>query len=228
MNDGPLVILMDLDNTLLDSDGVKADVDGWLARDLGEPLRQRFWELYEDVRRAIGIVSYPLTLERLHQEAPAAHAYIRGMDFLTRYSSGQRLYPGALAALAHLRRFGRVAVLSDGDLWFQLKKIDESGVGRAVDGNVHIFMHKEEHLDEVRYRFPASHYAFFDDKPALIAAVKERLGADVTTVWLRQGAYARAGGEGLRPRPDITLDSIAQAQQLTEAELRGFAAGSRQ
>lgn len=220
----PLVILLDLDNTLLDTDGMRADFDAYLTGTFGEGLRRRFWELYEDVRRDLGVVSFPAALERLHHEAPHAHVYSQGTDFLMRYRFRRRLFPGTPQALRHLRRFGPLVLLSDGDPWFQLKKAADSGIARAVEGNVLIFTHKEQHLEEVRHRYPAAHYAYFDDKPWLLAEVRRRMGVGVTTVWLRQGAYARAcSGEPLGV--DLVLDDIAHATRLTEAHLRGCAPG---
>ncbi len=223
--DTPLVILLDLDNTLIDSDGVKADFDAYLAGTFGDALRGRFWELYEDVRRDLGVVSFPAALERLHHEAPRTHVYSRGTDFLMRYRFRQRLFRGALPALRHLRRFGPLVLLSDGDPWFQLKKAADSGIARAVQSNILIFSHKERHLDAVRHHYPAAHYAFFDDKRALLAEVKQRMGAGVTTVWLRQGAYAARPTDDIPSPPDVILDTIAQARWLTEAHLSGCIPG---
>ncbi len=217
----PLVILLDVDNTLLDNDAVKTDLDRELAAILGEPLRTRFWQLYEDVRRDLDVVSFPVTLERLHNEVPDEHIFRRVTDLLMSYPFQTRLYPGALAALRHLRRIGVPVVLSDGDPWYQAKKISDSGIGQAVRGNVLIFTHKEEHLDDVRHWYPADHYAFFDDKPRLVAETKRRMGTDVTSVWVRQGSYAVQGWGELRPEPDLVLDHISDARRLTEADLLG-------
>jgi len=221
----PLVILLDVDNTLLDNDGLKADLDSHLAESLGEPLRGRFWELYEEVRRDLDVVSFPVVLERLHHEAPDAHAFRRLTDYLMRYPFKKRLYAGATAALRHLARLGTLVVLSDGDPWYQAKKITDAGIARIANGNVLIFAHKEEQLEDVRRWYPARHYAFFDDKPRLVAGIKQRLGETVTAVWVRQGSYARPGWGALPPPPDLVLDDIARARWLTEAQLTGRAPG---
>lgn len=221
----PLVILIDVDNTLIDNDGVKADIDRYLAETFGEPSRGRFWELYEDVRRELDVVSFPVVIERLQHEAGSAGAFARLTDYLMRYPFRERLYPGALAALRHLRRFGPLVVLSDGDPWYQGKKIGDAGIGRAVGGNVLIFTHKEEHLDDVRRWYPAAHYAFLDDKPRLVSGIKRLLGAEVTAIWVRQGSYAAPGWGGLDPPADLTLDAIAGARRLAEAQLLGRAPG---
>jgi FMN phosphatase YigB (HAD superfamily) len=221
----PLVILLDIDNTLLDNDELKADLDRHLAASFGDPLRGLFWDLYEEVRRDLDVVSFPVVLERLQQEAPDAHAFRRLTDYLMRYPFRKRLYPGAATALRHLARLGALVVLSDGDPWYQAKKITDSGIARRAGGNVLIFAHKEEHLEDVRRWYPARHYAFFDDKPWLVAGIKQRLGDAVTGVWVRQGSYARPGWGVLQPAPDLVLEEIAQARWLTEAQLTGRAPG---
>lgn len=220
----PLVVLLDVDNTLLDNDGVKADMDACIGATFDERTRERFWYYYEEVRRELDVVSFPVVLERLHHETPDVHAYRRLTDLLLTFPFKTRLYPGTLAALRHLSDFATLVVLSDGDPWFQGKKITDAGIAAAVGGNVLIYTHKEEHLDDVRRAYPAAHYAFVDDKPRLVSSVKQRLGGDVTAVWVRQGAYAAPGWGGLTPPPDITLDAIGDAARLTMEDLSGRAA----
>ena len=78
-------------------------------------------------------------------------------------------------SLAHARA-GRV-VLSDGDIVFQPRKIQRSGIWDAVEGRVMIYVHKEKVLDHMQRRYPAKHYVMVDDKPNLLAAMKSALGA---------------------------------------------------
>jgi hypothetical protein len=73
---------------------------------------------------------------------------------------------------------------------FQPLKIERSGLGAAVDGNVLIYVHKERELDDVEARYPATAYVMVDDKLRLLTAVKHIWGAWVTTVFPRQGHYA--------------------------------------
>ena len=40
-------------------------------------------------------------------------------------------------------------ILSDGDVVFQPRKVERSGLFEAVDGNVLIYVHKEHELDDV-------------------------------------------------------------------------------
>jgi FMN phosphatase YigB (HAD superfamily) len=112
-------------------------------------------------------------------------------SYLVDYPFANRLYPGALDVLQHFRAWGPTVILSDGDVVFQPRKVERSGIAEAVDDHVLIYIHKEEMLDDVERRYPAQHYVLVDDKPRLLDAVKKAWGDRVTTVFPRQGQYAR-------------------------------------
>ena len=59
-----------------------------------------------------------------------------------------------------------------------------------MNGNVLIYVHKEQELDDAARRFPADHYVMVDDKLRILAAIKTIWGLRVTTVFVRQGRYA--------------------------------------
>ena len=82
-------------------------------------------------------------------------------------------------------------ILTDGDVVFQPRKIERSGLLEAVDGNVLVYVHKELEIEDVERRYPAERYVFVDDKLRLLTAFKEVWGDRVTTVFPRQGHYAR-------------------------------------
>jgi FMN phosphatase YigB (HAD superfamily) len=220
-HDDSLVILLDVDNTLLDNDTVKADLDRFIGERFGDSMRERFWVLYEEVRKELDAVNFAVVMERLHHEAPSAHVFSQLTDFLMHYPYRKRLYPGALTAIRHLRRYGVPVILSDGDPWFQAKKVADAGISAAVGGHVLIFTHKEDHLGEVRRWYPAEHYVFVDDKPRLVAKMKARMGDELTAVWVNQGSYAREGWGDLTPCADLVLDSIDGARWLTHDQLLG-------
>jgi len=131
------------------------------------------------------------------------------------YPFASLVYPGALAAVAHLKSLGTPVVLSDGDVVFQPRKIQRSGIWDAVSGRVLIYLHKERVLDHVQRRYPAAHYVMVDDKPNLLAAMKSVLGAKLTTVFVRQGHYALAAqsNAGL-PAPDRVIERIGDLQKF--------------
>ena len=62
-----LMFFFDVDNTLLDNDRAKADMEAQLLGVLGQEGSKRFWELYEEVRKEGGVVSYPKTIARFRR-----------------------------------------------------------------------------------------------------------------------------------------------------------------
>jgi len=90
----------------------------------------------------------------------------------------------------HVQQWGPAVILSDGDAVFQPRKVERSGLWRAVDDRVLIYIHKENELAYVERLYPASHYVLIDDKLRILAAVKKIWGERVTTIFPKQGQYA--------------------------------------
>src|SRR5690242_13595864 len=93
----PLTALLDVDNTLLDNDRAKADLDQALEALVGDAERRRFWEIYEAVRRETGLVDIPLTLGRFEGEAPDPARRAALADLFMGFPYKQYLFPDALA-----------------------------------------------------------------------------------------------------------------------------------
>ncbi len=112
-------------------------------------------------------------------------------SFLINYPFANRLFPDSLDVIERLGEWGPAVILTDGDVVFQPRKIERSGLLEAVHGRVLVYVHKELELDDVERRHPAEHYVMVDDKLRLLAAIKAVWGDRVTTVFPRQGHYAR-------------------------------------
>ena len=204
-----VVFLFDVDNTLLDNDRVQADLSEHLERTYGAATRDRYWAIFEELRRELGYADYLGALERYRLEAVHRPDVLRMSGWLVDYPFADRLYPGALDAVRHVQQWGRAVILSDGDAVFQPRKVERSGLWDAFDGNVLIYVHKEQELDDVRQFHPADHYVLIDDKLRILSAVKAVWGDTVTTVFPRQGHYARDPAELAKyPRADIELATI--------------------
>lgn len=185
-----MVFLFDCDNTLLDNDRVQDDLSSHLEREFGVAGRDRYWAIFEELRNELGYADYLGTLQRYRIGEVSDPRLLLLCSFLVDYPFADRLYPGALGAITHLRRWGPTVILSDGDVVFQPRKIQRSGLWAAVDGRVLIYTHKERMLDDVEQQFPARHYVMVDDKLSILAAMKEVWGDRLTTVFPRQGHYA--------------------------------------
>ena len=203
-----LVFLFDVDNTLLNNDRVTADLQRHLEQHVGHDRQQRYWEIFEQLRSELGYADYLGALQRYRVENPRDPGLLTVSHFLINYPFATRLYPDSLDAVEHVRQWGKAVVLSDGDVVFQPRKVDRSGIAESVDG-VLIYIHKEKELDDVERRFPASHYVLVDDKLRILTAVKTIWGAKVTTVFPRQGHYALDPAiVADNPPADITIDRI--------------------
>ena len=204
-----VVFLFDVDNTLLDNDRVAADLKRYLTKEFGEERQRQYWETFEKLRNELGYADYLGALQRYRVDHPREPHLLEASSYLVNYPFANRLFPGSLDALEHVGAFGPTVILSDGDVVFQPLKIHRSGLFEAVDGRVLIYIHKENELDDVELRHPAAHYVLVDDKVRILAAVKERWGSRLTTVFPRQGHYAHAPDAARHPAPDVTIERIA-------------------
>ena len=213
-----LVFLLDVDNTLLANDEVKKDFDAHLQVELGPALTARFWDLYEQARREESVVDIPLALKRLREQTPLTELDEQTFDHVVsifeNYPFFKALYPHTLETLQHLRTIGLTVILSDGDQFFQAEKIFHSDLADAVEGRVLLYVHKQQHLDEVMRLYPADHYVMIDDKPDILADSKAIIGKRLTTVFVKQGKYA-AGKLPANFTPDITVLHIGDLQTFS-------------
>lgn len=206
-----LVFLVDVDNTLLDNDRIQADIRSHLAQAYGADSRDRYAQILQQLWDTLGYRDYLGALQRYRAEHPQHVELLAMSQWLLDYPFAERLYPGALDVLAHLQRAAPVVVLSDGDVVFQPRKVQRAGIAEAVAGRVLIYIHKEQSLDDVQRRFPARHYVLIDDKPRILAAVKQHWQQRVTTVLPRQGQYAQdAAALAAGPAPDRQVEHIGE------------------
>lgn len=218
---GQTVFLLDVDDTLLDNDRFTADLSTRLERDVGAAGRDRYWAIFSAQRAASGYADYLGALQAFRLERDGDPALPGLAEFLLEYPFADRLYPGALEVVAHLRTLGRAVVLSDGDIVYQPRKIARAGIGAAVAGAVLVYLHKDRMLAAMQRNYPASHYVFLDDKPLLLAAIKRALGDAATSVLVRQGHYAHAPeAASADPPPDRVLEAIGDALHRDTAWFR--------
>ncbi|PYR63593.1 MAG: haloacid dehalogenase [Acidobacteria bacterium] len=216
-----IVYLLDVDNTLLDNDEVTEDLRRHLRDAFGGECERRYWEIFEQLRRELGYADYLGALQRYRVERPRDTQLLRVSLFLLEYPFADRLYPGALDVIAQLKARGQVVLLSDGDVVFQPRKIERSGLWAAVDGHVLIYIHKEQMLDDVERVYPAARYVMVDDKLRILAAVKSIWRERVTTVFVRQGHYAHDPAiVSAAPAADITIECIADFVGVSDAQRR--------
>src|ERR1700753_711286 len=199
------VFLFDVDNTLFNNDALSADLSAHLESEFGRTARERYWKIFETLRSELGYADYLGALQRYRIEDPDDPQLLRMSAFLIDYPFESRLYPGALKAISHCRQVGPTAILSDGDVVFQPRKVNRSGLWAAVARH-----------------YPAKHYVMVDDKLRLLDAMKKIWGAKLTTIFVRQGHYALdMANVSAYPAADITLEKIGDLATTNVSHLSG-------
>lgn len=213
-----IVYLFDVDNTLLDNDRVTADLKHHLEKEIGREGSQCYWNNFEQLREELGYADYLGALQRYRSENPHDPRLLTVFRFLIDYPFADRLFPNSLDVVMRMKQWGPTVILSDGDVVFQPLKVERSGLFDAVNGNVLIYVHKEQELEDVAERFPADHYVMVDDKLRILASIKKIWGRRVTTVFVRQGHYALdpkilAGN----PAADVSIERIGDLLEYDPA-----------
>ena len=139
-----LVFLFDVDNTLLDNDRVQATCGTTSPRPYGDAARDRYWQIFEELRDELGYADYLGALQRYRREELHDPRVLRIAPWLSDYPFAERLYEDALAAVRL-----RPALGHHGDPVGRRRGVpaDEGGTLRPVaafGNNVLIYIHKEE------------------------------------------------------------------------------------
>jgi FMN phosphatase YigB (HAD superfamily) len=223
-----IVFLLDVDNTLLDNDQIETDLKRYLTQKFGAENRDRYWALLDALRIELGYADYLGALQRYRRDDMHDPNLLLMSSFLVDYPFPKRLYPRALDTIKHLRRLGLTVILSDGDVVFQPRKIQHSGLWDAVDGRVLVYIHKEKMLDAIMQRYPARHYVMVDDKLSILTSMKHSLGARLTSVFPRQGHYALDPAIlAANPAPDVGIENIGDLIGLDLPALLGTATSAQ-
>ena len=210
-----LVFLFDVDNTLLDNDRVTVALRRYMTKEVGPQRSDRYWEIFEELRTELGYADYLGSLQRYRMEHPYDSHLLAVSTYLVNYPFANRLFPNSLDVIEYCKTLGRVVIMTDGDVVFQPRKVERSGLFEAVDGNILIYINKEKELTDVERRFPAERYVLVDDKVRILSAIKNIWGRKVTTVFPVQGHYALDAKTVARySAPDVRVERIGQLLEL--------------
>jgi FMN phosphatase YigB (HAD superfamily) len=214
------VFLFDVDNTLLDNDCVTKDLRAFMEMEVGAARNKRYWEIFEELRAELGYADYLGALQRYRVEHPYETHLLSVSTFLINYHFANRLFPNSLDVLERCKKFGKVVILTDGDVVFQPRKVERSGIFEAVEKNILIYIHKEQELEDVERRYPAEHYVLVDDKIRILSAIKEIWKDHVTTIFVRQGHYAFDEKEVAKyPMADFSIERIGDLLEFDFGKL---------
>ena len=101
-----VVFLFDVDNTLLNNDHVERDLRQHLSSYLSTRARDRYFEIFEELRQEIGYADYLGALERYRLEDLHDPRVLKLSCWLVDYPFAQRLYPDALDVIEHVQSLG--------------------------------------------------------------------------------------------------------------------------
>ena len=193
----PIVYLVDVDNTLLDNDGIQQDLKTISSVPMAAPRACATGRSSRTCSESWDIATTSEPSSATGWSTRAKWSCCRCPPSSSTIRSPKRLFPAALECCSGCAPCGPTVILSDGDVVFQPRKVSVRVCGDAVDGHVLIYIHKEEALDDVERRYPADHYVLVDDKLRILTAVKQFWGERVTTVFARQGTLCprRAGAQ---------------------------------
>lgn len=209
------VFLFDVDNTLLDNDRVTTDLRRYLDKEVGMKRSELYWDIFEELRNELGYADYLGALQRYRISHPYDSHLLAVSTYLINYPFANRLFPNSLDVIEKCSTLGKVVILTDGDVVFQPRKIERSGLFEAVGGNILVYIHKEQELHDVERRYPAERYVLVDDKIRILSAIKSAWGDRVTTVFPRQGHYALDAEQVAQyPAADITIERIGDVLSL--------------
>ena len=215
-----VVFLFDVDNTLLDYDRVIADLRAFLNREVGPERARCYWTLFDRLRTRLGYADYLGALQRYRIEYPHELGLLNISNYLINYPFANRLYPSSLDVLDCVKQWGIAVLLTDGDVVFQPRKVHRSGLYEAVEGRALIYVHKEKELADVEVRYPAAHYVVVDDKLRILTAIKKIWKQKVTTVFVKQGHYARDSKlVASLPPADVSIERIGD---MLDCSLKDF------
>lgn len=211
--------LVDVDDTLLDNDRIREDLERHLDRAYGPDARADYWTIQERRFVELGYRDYLGAVQEWWESESWDPRLLAVSEYLLEYPFADRLYPRALDVLARLRDTGTTVVLTDGDAILQPRKVARAGVSAVVDG-VLVYVHKEEALDDVERRYSSQRYVLVDDKVRILAAAKRHWGDRVTTVLPLQGQFANdADLVAAHPSPDLTVAAVSDLLDLDLQDL---------
>jgi len=126
--------LVDADDTLLDNDRIRDDLEQHLDREYGADARAAYWAIQERRFVELGYRDYLGAVQEWWESERWDPRLLAVSEYLLEYPFADRLYPHALDVLARLRDAGTTVVLTDGDAIFQPRKVSSAGLSSVVDG----------------------------------------------------------------------------------------------
>lgn len=184
-----LAFFIDVDNTLLNNDHIKEEIKIALVKVFGQKDADHFWNHYEGFRDYQKYIDFPKIIRSYCRELHGNKCQMEFMQVFNSIEFKHALYPHVAEVLIYLRSMGVVNLFTEGDLVYQKRKVEESGLAGMVD-NVFLFEHKMAHIDKVLKKFINATIVFIDDREDYLDKIKS-LYPKLFAVKIAQGHYAK-------------------------------------
>ena len=194
------------------------DLRRHLVDAFGPDCERQYWDIFEQLRTELGYADYLGALQRYRVEHPRETALLGVSLFLLHYPFADRVYPRRARRRSRaLQRRGPVVILSDGDVVFQPRKIERSGLWAAVARRgARSTCTRSRCSTTSSSAIRRQRYVMVDDKLRILAAMKAVWGDRLTTVFVRQGHYAAdAALVASYPSPDMAIDRIGDSDNMS-------------
>src|SRR5258706_16422438 len=98
-DNGKVVFLLDVDDTLLDNDRFGADLRNRLEQAFGAAQRDRYWQIFADRREQLGLADYLGALQLFRTGLDDDPQLLGMSQHLLEYPFASLVYPAALPAV---------------------------------------------------------------------------------------------------------------------------------
>ncbi|MBI2326741.1 hypothetical protein HYU92_00310 [Candidatus Curtissbacteria bacterium] len=201
-----ITFFVDFDNTLIDNDKVKVQIQSTISKEYGRKFINRFLAINQKLREEKGYVDFSSTIDQIAKEENKPELKDKLHYLFHNFKFKDSLFSKAGTVIKYLGTFGQVVVITEGDRHYQEIKIKSSGIWNLVDGNVEIpIFDKVSHLSEFLKKYPSDVYYFIEDKPEVLKEIRDLYKDKIKTIHVCQGHYSPICQMGIF---DLTVKSL--------------------
>lgn len=221
----PTVTIIDLDNTLLDTQRVKVDIPGRITEVIRSSLGFKissddfskiFWKIYEDLRRHDGFVDIPSVISEVAKRYSISNSYVI-QDALFSIPFNQYILVGVMELLDYLRKWSKVVIFGDGDLVFGPVKLDGMELNGKYD-DVYFVEQKPDFVESLIQIYADYRTIVVDDQIRNLELFENKKSA-ITTVLIKHGPYSNQKPLRENFKTDFTVSSLPDALRVFRREV---------
>jgi NDP-sugar pyrophosphorylase family protein len=203
----PTVFIIDLDNTLLDTDAVKEYVNKKLVpKMIPSNLLKIFWDEYEATRNRMGFVSISDFSDSFANRVkdPSFSEKVRKLFYTIPFE--KFVYNGVYGLIEFLEPRGEIVIFSEGDLVYQPMKIKSLSFSKNID-DMFVFENRSKNVEKLIEIYKNRRKILIDDKITRLETFKG-IAPDAITIHVKQGIYKNLLPKSLKFKADYVAENI--------------------